>query len=130
MLVMGLDGDWGEISEVRNQGAKPIRAYTVAWLTTAGTGNIVEWRGGVTDVMLMPGQTSPRSGEGKEIEIVPLTDKLRDTLKFRRPMQAVAVFMIVSVEFTDETTYNDAPTFKALETYFERVGANVYVSPK
>ena len=121
-----LGGGGGEIHQVENRGAKAIRAYAVAELISTGTGNRVDdYRaGGTKSKLLMPGQTSPHSA-GTEVELILLTDELRDKLKLRRPMKAVAVFMIVRVEFADGTEYNDEATFKALQAYFERVGAKV-----
>jgi len=128
MLVLSLDGDPGEVAQIRNRSSKPIRSYTIAMLNTAGTGNIVERRGRGPDELLMPSQTSPRLGEGEEVEIVFLTDELRDKLKLRGPMQMVAVFIVVRVEFADGTTYSDEQTFAALQKYLERVGANIAIN--
>jgi len=54
-----------------------------------------------------------------------MTDDLRERLKFRGPMKAVSVFMVVRLEFADGSVYSDEPTLKALQEYFEQVGAKV-----
>ena len=130
MHVGYLDGGGGGTYQLLNRGSKPIRTYTVAELTSAGTGNVVERRHaeGARGALLLPGQTAPQPGEETEIEIVPLTDELRDKLKLRGSMKAVAVFMIVRIEFGDGTVYSDEQTFKALQAYFAVVGAKVDIN--
>jgi hypothetical protein len=68
---------------------------------------------------------APQPGEVREVEIVPLTEDLRDKLKLRGPMTAVSVFIILRVEFEDGSVYSDERAFAALQEYFERVGASL-----
>lgn len=121
-----LAGYGGNSYELRNRGTKPIRAYKVASFITsledAGSVSEVEWRGGETSEWLMPGQATPRPGEGHEAEFVPLTEELRDKLKLRGPMKGVLYFMVVRVEFADGTTYSDEKMFKALEAFQNSLG--------
>lgn len=95
-----------------NRGTKPIRGYTIA---AVGSG---EWS--VTDptYLLMPGQKEI-DPEDDKIEIVPLSEVLRDKLKWRGRMKAVVILMIVRVEFADGTVYNDEPTYKALKDHLD-----------
>lgn len=107
-------GGTGDVYQLRNRGAKPIRSYTVATSYSNHTGAEVRARD-----LLMPGQTAPQPGEGTEVEILPLTDSLREQLKLSEPMKVIAVFMVVRVEFADGSTYDDEPVYKSLRAYFE-----------
>ncbi len=121
-IVRYLDGDGGEIYRVRNRGSKPIRGYTVAVWTTSGGGDVVsESRAGGTAHLLMPGQSAPESDEQKDIRLVDLTSELRDKLGLRGPLRTVVVFMVVRVELEDGTIYDDEPTLKALQSYFQGI---------
>jgi hypothetical protein len=130
MHVGYLGGGGGGIYQLVNRGSKPIRAYMVVELNSVGTGFMVDVHraGGTQGEFLLPGQTTPQADEGTEVEIVPLTKELRDKLKLRGPMKAVAVFMIVRVEFEDGTVYSNEPTFKALQAYFDVVSAKVDIN--
>lgn len=124
-LLKYLDGSGGEMYQLRNRSLKPIRSYKIAMWISVGTGDETSWPRELTSELLMPDQTTPRASEGREIKIVRLTDELRDKLKLRGSMQGIIVFMVVSVEFADGTTYNDEITSKALEAYTERIGASL-----
>lgn len=113
-------GGGDEAFHLRNRGTKPIRAYTIAGLYSNIGGG---WEMEMADQWVMPGQTAPQ-GEG-EIEIVPLTDALRERLRLGGPMRAVIVLMVVRVEFADGTTYNDESTYNALKSYFERIATDL-----
>jgi hypothetical protein len=118
--VRYVDGESGEIYRLRNRGSKPIRAYSIAVWTTTGGGDVVsEDRAGGPTELLMPGQIVPQSTEEKGLEFVALTTELRDKLKLRGPLQTVMVFMVVRVDFEDGTPFNDEPTLKAMQTYFQ-----------
>ncbi len=122
LIVSAVDSEWGLIGQVRNRGSKPIRHFTpVIWVSwgTGGTLSGSEWSSGkTTDKILMPGQIIKQNCKG---EIVRLTDELRDKLKLRGPMQAVAVLMVERVLFDDGSIYSDEQTSKALQKYFEKV---------
>ncbi|MGI8838673.1 MAG: hypothetical protein ACR2H4_18835 [Pyrinomonadaceae bacterium] len=127
-IVAYLDGGGGEVYQLRNQGAKPIRAYRIAAWNSAGTGFMTDWPRRTTSERLMPGQTSPLPGEETCVEVIPLTEELYKKFNFYGPMKAVEVFMVVRVEFADGSVYSDESTFKALQDYFEKVGARVVVN--
>ncbi len=123
ILYLDAEGGGSDVYELRNRGSKPIRAYSVAVWTSIGTGNIVEQQT-LKNGRVLPGEKAPQPGEGREVEIVPLTDDLRDKLKLRGPMTAVSVFMVLRVEFEDGSAYSDEPAFAALQQYFEKIGAS------
>ncbi|MDT4952967.1 MAG: hypothetical protein QOJ02_1105 [Acidobacteriota bacterium] len=118
VLLKYLNGLGGEAYQLRNRGTKTIRSYMLATLTTAGTGDET-----TTDKSLKPGQTSPPPHEGDEVEVVRLTDELRDKLKLRGPITGVIFFMVVRVEFADGTVFSDELAYKALREYFETAAA-------
>ena len=103
----------------------PIRDYTVAGYSSYGSFWTKSWPKKGTSKLLMPGQKTSADDNEDILEIVPLTDTLRDQLKLRGVMRGVTVFMIVSVEFADGTVYNNKPTKEALEAYFNIVSSKV-----
>jgi hypothetical protein len=122
IVYVDAEGGGSDVYELRNHGSKAIRGYTVAVWTSIGTGNIVEQKRVGTGPVL-PGEIAPQPVRGREVEIVPITDALRDKLKLGGPMTAVSVFMILRVEFEDGSIYSDEPAFTALQQYFETIGA-------
>jgi len=113
-------GTWDSY-QLRNRGTKPIRAYTIAWLSTGGPESISAWPRRITDELFLPGQVHPRPGEDSQIEIVPLNRLLRERAKLPKQMQAVNVLMVVRVEYADGSIYSDEPTYKALQAYFKNI---------
>jgi hypothetical protein len=124
ILYVDAEGGGSDVYELRNHGSKAIRAYTAAVWTSIGAGNIVEQKI-MRNGPVLPGEIAPQPGEVREVEIVPLTEDLRDKLKLRGPMTAVSVFIILRVEFEDGSVYSDERAFAALQEYFERVGASL-----
>lgn len=112
-------GGSGTVFRLRNRGTKPIRAYTVAELTTTGLSWDSSWPHSLTEKLLLPGETIPRQGEDSEVEIVPMTKELR--AKLPEQMEALNVLMVVRVEFADGSVYSDEQTYKALQAYFKNV---------
>lgn len=108
---------------VRNRGTKPIRKFTVAAWSSAGTGYKSSWEGSTPEELIMPEQLAPVKEQ--EVEIVPLTKELRKKIKLDGAMKAVLILMVVNVEYADGTSYSDAATSKSLEEYFELVGGSV-----
>lgn len=58
----------------------------------------------------MPQEKDERS------EIVPLSKELSEKLRLKEEMKGIVVLMVVSVEFSDGTKYDDEKTFKARKT--------------
>jgi len=118
-------GSGGLCFQLRNRGSKPIRSASFAVLSAPGGPWFSDgWSGKLTGEVVMPGQTVPLSNGDKQDEVVPLTEQLRDKLKLRAPMKAVIMLMVTAVEFTDGTTYNDEPVYKALEAYLEGLSSS------
>lgn len=107
--------------EYRNIGIKPIREIIVA----STTGTIGGWRAKSPNNPLMPGQTTPKV-EDNRYELVLLTEEIREKLNLRGAMRSVVVFMIISVEFSDGTRYDDEKTFKALMPFYEELQKVMY----
>lgn len=109
---------------LRNRGTKPIRGYAVAGWSSAGTGFKSEWGASAPGELILPGQLAP--SKAQEAEILPLTKDLREKLKLSGPLQGVMILIVVSVEYADGTRYRDESASKALEDYFEKVGAKIH----
>lgn len=124
-LVHDVNGGGVVAFQLRNTGTKPIRSVTFAVLYSHGSSWLDSRPRVLGTPLIMPGELVPLAEDDKQGMIVPLTNELRDKLKLRGPMQAVTVFMIVSVRFADGSTYNEEPTYRALKTYFEDVGSRI-----
>lgn len=118
-LLAGTNGGGTEVHKVRNQGTKAIRAVTIATWSSVNTGSTTSWPRKPTDEVVMPGELVPFDGE-EPMNIVPLTDQLREKLKFGH-MIGVAILIVVKVTFTDGSTYDAEPTFKALRNHVEKL---------
>ena len=54
-----------------------------------------------------------------DVEIVPLSDELRDKLQLKGSMRSVLVLMVIRVEYADGSVYNAESTYEALQKYTE-----------
>lgn len=120
VLLARIGGGVESSYQLRNQGTKPIRSFTIAYMNNNGTGGAWGWTANSGE-MVKPGQIVPLS-EDDRAEIIPITEELRGKLKLREPMKMITVYMVERVEFFDGSVYTDEPTSKALQTYFENTG--------
>jgi hypothetical protein len=105
-LLAAVDGEGGTSGyAVRNKGTKPIRSFTLGL-----PGGTVTWSEEFTKKLFMPGERTPYNND---IEIVPLTDELRNKLKLNGPLRGTPVFMIIRVDYADGTVYNAESKYKA-----------------
>lgn len=120
-LLAGVDGGVLDSYDLRNRGTKPIRTITI------GGSYGARWSWDVASQFgpVMPGQLVPDLGDDDWIQVVPLTKELREKLKLQGPMMARTVLMVIRVEFTDGTSYDDEPTYKALQNYLENLSGKL-----
>jgi hypothetical protein len=111
-----------ESYRLRNRGKKPIRKLTVAAWTSHATGNLWGWVGRTPEEFVMPEQLVPMDENG--VEIIPLTNVLREKLKLSGSMKGVVILMVVEVEYADGTKFSDKAASKALEDYFDKISPN------
>jgi hypothetical protein len=107
--------------QLRNKSSKPIRSVSVVEWTSFGTGGTLVPQWSVADGLLMPGQTASSDGRMSEVEIVPLTQQLRDKLLIKGPLKAIIVLMIETVEYADGSRYDATVHSKAVSLYFQRL---------
>ena len=81
--------------------------------------------GTITGKLIQPGETIKEHGNHR---IVPLTTELREKLKLRDTVNAMVVLMVKSITFADGTIYSDESTFKATQSYFERLSEKLTVA--
>ena len=114
-FITSVDGGGSSPSfVVRNNGSKPIREFTIG-----GSDWTMSWSEKYTKKLLMPGE---RAFEGDtDVEIVPLTEKLKDKLNLNGPMRSILVVMVIEVKYADGTTYDAKPAHEALQKYTERL---------
>jgi len=121
-LLQQIGGHWGQSFNVRNRGTKPIRAFDIG--TSAGSG--WGWKANDPSAFIVPGQRPGRE-EADDDEIIPLTEQLRDQLKLRGPMKGVVILMVVRVEYADGSVYDAGQAFEAMQEFFLRVDAGLYM---
>jgi hypothetical protein len=114
-LLAFVEGGGAATYVIRNKGTKPIRSFTVGV-----PGLKLTWSEELTKRLFMPGERIVGGGDD-EIEMVPLTDELRDKLKLKGPMRGVAVFMVIRVEYADGTVYSAEPAYKALRKFSDEL---------
>lgn len=110
-------GGNAETYRVRNKGTKSIRSYTIGAWNTVGTG----WENEhVIDGTLLPNQVFVPTG-GYEVEVVELTESLRNQLKLRGEMQVIVVFIIARIEYADGSIWSNEATYKALKAHLDKI---------
>ena len=129
-LLMSVDGrDLAVSYNLYNSGPKPIRHLVAAMWTSFGTGGTLTGSGPssgtITGKLIQPGETIKEQGNHR---IVPLTTELREKLKLRDTVNAMVILMVRSITFADGTTYSDESTFKATQSYFERLSDKLTVA--
>ncbi|MBA2493243.1 MAG: hypothetical protein H0V31_00935 [Acidobacteria bacterium] len=113
VVLDGVGGGGITSYKLRNIGTKPIRRFTVA----NSFGSVFTWQMNSGE-LVMPGQLVPQLEDNRR-ETVPLTDELRKKLGMKNSMRGMVVFMVVNIEFSDGTKYNDEKTFKAMQGLFD-----------
>lgn len=108
---------------LRNIGNKAIRDFIVASYSSYGGMWSMSRPANQLKNLVLPGALAPPLSETDQVEVVELTEAMRDKLKLRdQKMGGVAVFMVVRVEFADGTVFSDEKASQALEAYFQRLG--------
>lgn len=116
-ILYHVGGGGLESFQIRNRGTKPIRAYTIATVTSAGSGAKWRFEASGPSELLMPAELRAISQE-KSMDVVPLTNVMRDEYKLRGPMKGITVFIVVRVEYGDGSVYDNEPEYKELEDFF------------
>jgi hypothetical protein len=112
-----IGGGGGNIYRLRNRSSKPVRNFRVSYLLGNGNGGSWGWENNVNR-LVSPGEVVSDTLENR-VEIVPLTESLRDQLELKGPMKTVIVYFVEWVEFADGSIYSDESAFKALKAYLE-----------
>lgn len=123
LFFNGPGSSWSASYRLRAAGVKPIRinSITLSMWTALGVG--ATWQELVKDSekSVIPGELIPIKQEGPNVEVLPLTNEIRDRMKLRGPMQAVVVLMVEQVKFSDGSVYSAETTSKALQSYFQKI---------
>ena len=112
-FLAAVDGGGSPSFEIRNKGTKPIRSFTVG-----GPDWTMTWSEQFTKKLLMPGEKAEGTDD---VEIVSLSNELRDKFNLKGPMRSILVIMVVRVEFADGSTYNAESTYEALKKYIDKL---------
>jgi hypothetical protein len=104
---------------IHNKGGKPIVAYRVETINTAGTGSGERFRAQGAEKWFMPGQTWPEVADAAEGRLSP-SDALLKKYKIGSSAVVITILMAVRVEFADGTAFNDEPAYERLRNFLER----------
>jgi hypothetical protein len=115
-----LSGGGREIYTIRNRATKPIKGYTIAIVDSDGTEDKHSIMINRPVAYFRPGAILPSSRADQNLDIVPLTDQLREKFKVKGEMSVVKIFMIVRVEFADGSVYSAEPAYKSLKKFFDK----------
>ena len=118
-FLAGIEGGGTTTYDLRNSGKKSIRAFAVG----DSIGHRLSWDGARVRGPVTPGELVPLDGDW--VQTVPLTSELRQKLKLQEPMKGLVVLMVIRVEFTDGTVYDDEKVFKAMVSYIDDVQAKL-----
>jgi len=118
-ILNHVDGGGIETFQIRNRGTRPIRAYTIATVTSVGSGASWDFRARKPAEWIMAGQMLPPSVE-TSIEIVPITDEIGHENKLDGPMKGITIFMVGRAEYDDGSAYSAEAEYKALQGFFEK----------
>ncbi len=123
LFFIGPGSNWGARFRLRNAAVKPlkIQSITFSMWTASGVGST--WQEFTQDAEreVLPGELVTTKEDDPKIEIVPLTDEIRDKMKLRGALQGVVVLMVEQVKFSDGSGYTDERTSKALQSYFAKI---------
>jgi hypothetical protein len=118
-----MEGSSGSpIYSFKYTGIKPLKSYSIAWLTISGAGSVSSYRAKNAAEEIQPNESINNyySDPGR-VENVPLTDELRKKLKIDGPMQGLVILMIVRLDYADGTNYSDEATYRAFEEYLGKL---------
>ncbi len=123
LFFIGPGSNWGARFHLRNAAVKPlkIQSITFSMWTASGVGST--WQEFTQDAEkeVLPGELITTKEEDPRIEVVPLTDEIRDKMKLRGLFRGVVVLMVERVTFSDGSGYTDERTSKALQSYFAKI---------
>lgn len=111
-----LDGGSEYDIKVKHMGSKPIRSFKVAYLDSKG--NDRSWA--FTNKLIAPGEIVIVSEEPASTKLIPLSDELRKKLDLYGGIKEITVFMIVRVEYTDGTVFDDEKVYNSLKEYLSK----------
>jgi hypothetical protein len=117
-----LSGGGIDVYRLRNRATKPIKGYTIAIINSDGPAGESSVMASQPAYYFRPGQTWPSSDVEQYLDIVPLTEELREKFKVRGEMRVVKIFMVVRVELADGSVYNAEPTYKSVAKFFDKNG--------
>jgi hypothetical protein len=121
-FLAGIDGGGLTRYDLRNRTAKAISKLTIG----DNIGGTWSWDVAKDRGPIMPGQLVPPWSDENWVETLPLTKELIEKLKLKGPMHGILVLMVIHVEFSDGSVYDDEPVYKALCAYMDVVQENEF----
>jgi hypothetical protein len=115
-----LSGGGTDVYRLRNRATRPIKGYTIAIINSDGTGGEHSTTVNLPVAYFKPGAVWPSSRTDQNLDIVPLTEELREKFKVNGEMRVVKIFMVVRVDLADGSVYNAEPTYKSLTKFFDK----------
>jgi hypothetical protein len=119
-IIAYLNGGGGKTVNLRNEGGKPIKSFTIAHITTLGTSSELAINELQSNEMILPGGEM-MLGDTDHSQRSLITDAVNKQMGFQGGMQFVSLSLILKIKFADGTIYTDEKTFNALRQHFKKI---------
>ena len=119
IVLHNIDGGGINLYQLQNRSNKPIQSYMVSIITSYATGTEVKFTAKNSDDYILPGQIFPQREIGS-LKVIPLSEELRKKTNVNGTMKAIAIFMVVRVEFSDGSSYSDEAVYNSLKAFFDK----------
>lgn len=106
---------------VRNRSAKPIIRFVIATVSFAGGGSLDDIVARSRNEWLVPGESWPRKSDDLNATAMSITDDTRSQYGIGPPMKGIVIYLVVRVEFSDGSIYDDEPMYRELKALFENI---------
>ncbi len=126
-IVCFLDGGSIGIYQLQNRSSKPIRSYTVATITSVGTGYETNFQVTKKENYFMPGKRRPEAMEDWGYDFVSLTEELRSKYHINGNLKDITIFFVIRVEFADGDVFNAKSEYESLKRFISK---NAFLSDK
>lgn len=103
--------------KARNVSAKQVNFFSVVAWNATGSGGTVGNPLFTSNLILSPGETVDSKKEGKDYEVIPITDALQEKLQPRSEMKTFYILLVDKVVFSDGTTYDGKKLSESLNSF-------------
>jgi hypothetical protein len=104
----------------RNMSTRQVTFFSVVAWNATGSGGTVGNPLFTSNLVLSPGDTVDSQKEGKDYEVVPMSDAIREKLRPRNEMKTFYILLVDKVVFADGTTYEGKKLSESLTSFLDK----------